>query len=402
MIIIGVGGYFLLGRHTSSNHGHTGGGSTASTSCHSSAPSTKTIDLKSDNRPTGPSPFAVRESTNNQFSFVSVTDGIEVWQNQTGRAPTLLRTVSVPGHNKGLAITSNGQYLVSANGQGAVVLNAANAESGAGQVVLGTMSAPSLSPKGNNAVGVQVTPDNNFVFVTMQNTTKMAVFNLAKAIASGFSKSALVGLVPLNFQPVGISSPSKSSPWVYVTSFERNNTGDRPSVGTLSVVNWQKAEKQPTKSVKTVVNAGCSPARVVLTDNGSTVWVTARDSNSLLAFSAAKLLSDPGHALLASIPVGPGPIGLTPADGGKKLIVADSNSATSTHGNVGANGQLAIVNTADVLNHQATVIHVLQAMGQPRQVTLAAGNTLLATEQNPKDAGHQPGQLQLVNIGKLP
>ena len=401
VIVIGVGAYFLLGRHTGGHHGHTVG-AVSPTSCASSAPTTKTIDLKSDNVPTGASPFAVRESTNNQFSFVSVKDGIEVWQNQAGRAPVRIRTITVPGQNKGLAITGNGQYLISANGQGAVVINAANAESGAGQMVLGTMSAPNLSPKGNNAVSVQVTPDNNFVLVTMQNTTKMAVFNLAKAIADGFSKSALVGFVPLNFQPVGISSPSKSSRWIYVTSFERENTGDQPSVGTLTVVDWQKAEKQPSKSAKTTVNAGCSPARVVLTNNGSTVWVTARDSNSLLAFSAAKLLSDPGHALVADIPVGPGPIGLTPTDGGKKLIVADSNSATSTNGKTGANGQLAIVNTADVLNHKATVIRVLQAMGQPRQVTLALGDTLLVTEQNPKDAGHQPGQLQLVNIGKLP
>jgi DNA-binding beta-propeller fold protein YncE len=316
----------------------------------------------------------------------------------------VVRTITVPGHNKGLAITSNGQYLISANGQGAVVINVANAESGAAPMFLGSMSAPNLSPKGNNAVGVLVTPDNNFVLVTMQNTTKMAVFNLTKAIADGFHTRSdyFAGLVRLNFQPVGISSPSAKSPYVYVTSFERNDTGNTPSVGTLSVVNWQTAETQPSKSVKSVVNAGCSPARVVLTNNGATVWVTARDNNALLAFSAAKLISDPSQALLANVPVGPGPIGLTPTDGGKELIVADSNYATSNNNQTGADGELAIVNAEAVLKHQHAVVQLVEAMGQPRQVTLAAGNTLLVTEQNPKDAGHQAGQLQLVNLWKLP
>ena len=402
IVIIGGGAFFLVGHHGGTSGGGHAGGAFTGTSCASSAPSTKTIDLKSDNVQTGPSPFAVRESTNGQYSFVSVKDGIEVWRNQSGQAPSMVRTVSVPGANKGLAITSNGQYLLSANGQGAVVINAANAESGASPMVLGTMAAPNLSKNGNNAVGVQVTPDNNFAFVTMQNTTKMAVFNLAKAISDGFSKSHFVGLVPLYVQPVGISSPSKSSPWIYVTSFQRAPTGDRPSVGTLSVINWKTAETQPGKSVKSTVNAGCSPARVVLTDKGATVWVTARDSNSLLAFSAGKLVSDPGHALLADIPVGPGPIGVSPADGGKKLIVADSNYATSNNNKTGQDGQLAIVDTAAVLNHKHIVIQLVGAMGQPRQVTLAPGDTLLVTEQNPSDAPHEPGQLQLVNIGKLP
>ena len=60
----------------------------------------------------------------------------------------MVRTISVPGANKGLAITSNGQYLLSANGQGAVVINVANAESGAGQMVLGTMSGTQPEQEG--------------------------------------------------------------------------------------------------------------------------------------------------------------------------------------------------------------------------------------------------------------
>jgi Protein kinase domain len=402
VVVIGGGAFFLAGHHSGTGGGNGGtGGTVTATSCASSAPKTKTVSLKRVSRSTESSPFAVKSV--GQYSFVSVKNGIEVWLDQAGKAPRKLRTIDVPGQNKGLTVTPSGQYLLSANGSGAVVLNVANAESGASPMVLGTMAAPVLNKKnGNNAVGVQVTPDNNFAFVTLQNTTQMAVFNLSKAISDGFAPGYFVGTVPLFTQPVGISSPSVKSPWIYVTSFQRHNTGKRPSVGALTLVNWKTAETQPSKSRGATVDAGCSPSRVVLTDHGSTVWVTARDSNSLLAFSASKLRSDPGGALLADIPVGPGPIGLTPADGGKRLIVADSNYATSNNGNKGAAGQLAIVDTAAVLGHQSIVISVVRAAGQPRQLTLAQHNTLLVTEQNPVNAAGQAGQLQQVDLAKLP
>ena len=82
--------------------------------------------------------------------------------------------------------------------------------------------------------------------------------------------------------------------------------------------------------------------------------------------------------------------------------MADSNYATSNNNKTGQDGQLAIVDTAAVLNHQHIVIQLVGAMGQPRQLTLAPGDTLLVTNQNPSDAPHEPGQLQLLNIGKLP
>jgi len=399
VVVIGGGAFFLVGHHGKTG-GQTGGAMTA-TSCSSAMPgNTTTVTLNSDNRPTAPSPFAVKAL--GQYSFVSVKNGIEVWLDRPGKAPHKLRTVGVPGNNKGLAVTGNGQYLLSANGEGVVLINVANAESGTGPAMLGAMNAPVLNKKnGNNAVYVQVTPDNAFALVTLQNTTQMAVFNLAKAISGGPGTGDFVGFVPLFHQPVGISSPSQKSPFVYVTSFERHDTGDRPSVGTLTVVNWHTAETDPKKAAGPTVDAGCSPSRVILTNNGSTVWVTARDSNSLLAFSASKLRTDPNHALLANVLVGPGPIGLTPADSGKKIIVADSNYTTSNNNQAGQDGQLAIVDTAAILDHQSIVVQVLGAMGQPRQLTLAAGNTLLVTEQNPVNATKQPGQLQMVNLAKL-
>jgi DNA-binding beta-propeller fold protein YncE len=73
------------------------------------------------------------------------------------------------------------------------------------------------------------------------------------------------------------------------------------------------------------VNAGCQPVRVITTADGTLVWVTARASDDLLCFSAARLRSDPAHPLVAVVRVGEAPVGLTAARGGALIVVADSN-----------------------------------------------------------------------------
>ena len=60
--------------------------------------------------------------------------------------------------------------------------------------------------------------------------------------------------------------------------------------GTLSMINVRQAESDPARSVRETVLAGCDPGRVITTSGGATVWVTARASNALLAFSAAVIL----------------------------------------------------------------------------------------------------------------
>jgi DNA-binding beta-propeller fold protein YncE len=194
-------------------------------------------------------------------------------------------------------------------------------------------------------------------------------------------------LVPLGTQPVGIGE-SPDGKWLYVTSFQRNKI-PTPSEGTLSLVNVKDAEQDPGGSVVTTVNAGCSPARVVTSANGQTIWVTARDSNAVLGFSAATLQGqNPSKALIADVPVGPGPIGLTMAAGGTRLIAADSNQGSQT----GAAGDLAVINIAQA--GKPVVLGVVTAMGQPRQLTLASGGRLLVTNQG-------TAQLQVIKVSDL-
>jgi serine/threonine protein kinase len=391
VVVIGAGAFLLIGRN-SGNHG-----AVSNFRCNVPTPRLRKLSLTGPSASTGVSPFAVKESNDGRYTFTTVQNGIEVRLNQVGQAPQLVRTIPVAGSNKGLTMTPNGQYMLAANGRGAVVVDVANAESGTSPMVVGNLTSP-RAKNGGGAVGVQVSPDGNYVFVTLQFTTKMAVFSLRKALAGHFGQDAFVGYVPLNVQPVGISPPS--GPWLYVTSFQRK-PGRSPSVGTLSVVDWKQAESNPARSVVSTVDAGCSPARVVVTGHGATVWVTARDSNTLLAFSATRLRTDPAQALLAQVSVGPGPIGLTPAGGGR-LIVADSNYATSNHGKRGANGELAVVSAAAVLAGRPGVTGVIRVQGQPHQLTLSkSGSVVLVTVQSPVSPGGGTGRLQVLDISKI-
>jgi len=340
--------------------------------------------LASQRVTTGGRPFAVQETPDGRFTFVTLGAGLAVLHNGSGLAPTLERTIAIPGAEKGLAISGNGRYLLAAGGAGAVVISVAGAEQGAADVVVGRLA----SPRGTGAVGVLISPDDTYAFVTLQNTTTMAVFNLAKALRSGFGPSDFVGYVPLGVHPVGIAR-SPDGNWLYATSLQRH-PGAMPSEGTLSVISMHRAEIRPAASVVQTVNAGCSPARIIT--DGKTVWVTARDSNTLLGYSAARLLSKPGHALLAEVKVGLAPIGLTYAAGRSRIVVADSG----LNGPPGRNGTLAVVSPAAALAGRPALLGTVPAGPLTRALTLASGGkTVLAASEG-------SGQVQALDIRNLP
>jgi hypothetical protein len=107
-------------------------------------------------------------------------------------------------------------------------------------------------------------------------------------------------------------------------------TGTTPGpAGTLTVIDLRKAERDPAQSVLASVYAGCSPVRVVLSEDGRVAWVTARAEDNVLAFSTGRLLSDPSHARLSTTPVGVAPVGIQLLDHDRLIAVADSNRFTT-------------------------------------------------------------------------
>ena len=394
LAVIG-GGYALIGGGNGSKppgggggvKHHAGGTVTAVApklpGCTTAAASAKQLSkVTSAMVKLGDQPFGVTTTPSGAHTFVTLRNSVAVLANSSALAPTLLHTMSVPGARKGDVVTSNDKELLVTSGSGALVLDTKDAEHGH-VVLLGTLS----SPGGRGAVEIELSPNDRFAFVTLQSSGGVAVFNLQEALAGNFA-SAFVGLIPTGVEPVGMAT-SPDGKWLYVTSIEKVKTSN-PSAGLLSVVNLAKAEVNPAKSVVSTAAAGCSPVRVIVSTSGTDVWVTARESDALLGFSAAKLRTDPKHALIARVAVGAGPIGLTFVDQGKRIVVANSNLMNLP----GAVSSLSVVSTSAALAGQPALLGTVKSGVQPRQFAIEGGSLLVTNTGS--------GQLQAVNLADLP
>jgi serine/threonine protein kinase/6-phosphogluconolactonase (cycloisomerase 2 family) len=393
VVVIGGGAYLLAGHGGgSTGTGHAGGAGTVLTApaCTTAVAHAKLLShVTSQSVATGGKPFGVTVARDGRYTFVSAGSDIEMLSNGSAPAPAPVSTISVaglvPGGVKDVTTTHDGQYLVAAAGDGAVVLNVADAEHGATSPVTGVLTSSAGAKAG--AIGVDISPDDHYVFVTLQAAGKVAVFNLQEALDSGFGPADFVGYIPVPDEPTGIVG-SPDGRWLYVAGLQRSSSDQH---GTLSVVSLAGAETDPAKAVAATVAAGCGADRVTISADGTVVWVTARFSNALLAFSAARLRTDPSGALLAMVRVGEDPIGLTLADGGARMVVADSDDSNVR----GESASLAVVSTTAALAGKPALLGYISSGLLPRVLTVEDGKTLLVTNYNSRT-------LQAVTLADLP
>jgi DNA-binding beta-propeller fold protein YncE len=333
-------------------------------------------------------PFDVVVTANGRWAFVSLTGlaDIAVYRIGPGRMPVLEHLISVSGITPiGEALTPGDRYLVVADdGGGADVMSVAAAEDGSGAAVLGRMD----NAAGQGAITVSVSADGRYVFVPLEDSGGIAVYNLQRAIAGGFGQAGYVGTIPTALAPTDVAV-APDGRWLYATSEDANQHSE---VGTLEVISLTKAENDPAASVVASVAAACNPVRVITSPGGSVVWVTARASNALLAFSAARLTTDPRHALLAAVPVGEAPVDLAFADGGTRLVVADSDRFNV----LGASASIAVVDAADALAGRPALLGYLPAGEFPRQVTAEPGGRLVLV------TNYNSSQLEAIDMADLP
>jgi DNA-binding beta-propeller fold protein YncE len=338
-------------------------------------------------------PFGVVVTSDGRRSFVSLVNSIAVLRSGGQAASSLVRTIPLPGQGAlGEALTRDGRYLLVADNSGAAVINVARAENGSPHAVLGSLA----SSGGGGAIEVALSADDRYAFVSLEDSQEIAVFSLQRALADGFGPSDFVGDIPAGLAPVGLAV-SPDGQWLYATSELAART--RPSGdgglggrGTLQVISVRQAETDPGHSVVATVTAGCQPVRVITSADGSVVWVTARASDTLLGFSAARLRADPAHSLIGAVQVGEAPVGLALVRDGARIVVADSNRFNAS----GAAASLAVVNVAAALAGRQALLGYLPAGGFPRQMALEpGGRTLLVTNFN-------SSQLESVTVADLP
>ncbi len=333
------------------------------------------------------SPFGVVVTPDGRWAFVALINSVEVLRLGPALAPVIVRTITLTGGSAvGETLTPDGRYLLAASGSGAVVISVARAEQGQPGAVLGTLTDPA---GGAGGIEVAVSPDGGFAFVTQEDSQQAAVFNLRLALTRGFGPADYVGAIPLGLAPVGMAV-SPDGRWLYATSevARRNARGQ----GSLTVISLPRAETDPAASVVTTVAAGCSPVRVVTSADGREVWVTARESDDLLCFSAAALRSDPARALVAVVRVGEAPVGLMLVRDGSRVVVADSNRFNAT----GANSDLSVVNVAAALAGRPAVTGRIPAGQFPREMALAPGGQRLLV------SNFASGQVEAVSVPTIP
>jgi DNA-binding beta-propeller fold protein YncE len=204
-----------------------------------------------------------------------------------------------------VVITPDGKYAFVANEYGMASGSTVRGNIGVvalqydanGIVSTGTTLLGQISTGGQTIAGITISPDGRRLYAT-----------------SEVEVSATTGA-------------GGSNPILTRTGCYQQAGGGTQANGLLTVIDVAKAETNPgSAAIIATVNAGCSPVRAVETADGSTLWVSARGDNRVLAFSTGMLESNPGNALLGYADTGgTAPVGLRLFDGGKLLAVANSN-----------------------------------------------------------------------------
>jgi DNA-binding beta-propeller fold protein YncE len=330
----------------------------------------------------------VAVTADGSWGFASLEGRLGVFRLAAGHAPVLLHAIALPvAPTAGIALSPDGRLLlIATEGTGAVVVSVPAAEAGVNGAVLGVLSSSGAGIGG--AIEVAVSPDDRYAFISLESADEIAVFNLSAALADGFGAAAYVGAIPARIAPVGLAF-APDGRWLYSTS---EASSSRSEVGTLEVINVARAESDPATSVAARVPAGCNPVRVTTSANGTVVWVTARASDALLAFSATALRTSPRSALLADVPVGAAPVGLALVRDGSLMVVADSNRFNAS----GQHANLAVVDVHAALAGQPALLGYLPAGAFPRDVAAdPAGRAVLV-------ANFASNQVESVDVADLP
>jgi DNA-binding beta-propeller fold protein YncE len=314
------------------------------------------------------SPTAVIGAAGDRWVFASVTTAglrgaVAVFAASPGSL-RLVRTVPLPDAPDafGMAMTHDGRFLLVADYAATVVLRVSALEQGSGDPVLGV-----LADAGLGQFEVAVSADDRYVFVTDETSGGLSVFDLTRALRGGFAAPGVaIGVVPLAYGAVGVAvSPNGSR--LYVTTF-----GSYGPAGRLWVIDAARAEQgSGGRAVLGQVYAGCQPVRVAVSPDGGTAWVTALQSDALLAFSTADLPGAPGRALRAVVPVGSEPVGLVLADGGQIALVANSNRGLVAGTGGTADQTVSVISTAAALAERPATIGAIPAGQFPRDLFLA-------------------------------
>ncbi len=352
-------------------------------------------------------PFGVVSSADGCWLFVSLNsssprskNGIGVLRRSRGGIK-LERMIPVEAEPTGMTLTHDGKLLIVADGDYVVFMDVHRMSIGKGDPILGYFKDADNAGR----IYVNATADDGFLFVSDEYARTVTVINLRRARSEGFKETAIIGKIPVGDKPIALTfSPDER--WLYTTSErvpdslnwptlckpERDPTAkQRFPQGAIYVVDVAKAKTDPAHAVAATVAAGCSPVRLAITPTGERAFVTARNSNAVLAFDATKLVSDPTHARIGEVPVGSSPVGIVVIDRGLKVIATNSNRFAREQK---TRQELSVIDTLR-MNEGKGAVSSIPAGLFPRELSLSPDQLTLFV------ANYFSDELEVVDLRRL-
>ncbi|KAH8651163.1 hypothetical protein BX600DRAFT_100214 [Xylariales sp. PMI_506] len=238
-----------------------------------------------------------------------------------------------------LTLSHDKRNLYVATGYGAVIYDVPRLLASRNDSIVGVLSSNGVI--GNSSIEVNLTPDDDFAFVSQEfgnNKTldrgAIEVYNITR-LDNGTVTSTWRGYIVLGYRTIA-QQFSKNYTSLFVTSEISTNTTQAMNLttGVISVLDVEKLKYTPGKSLVSQVSGGCHPARAVMSVDRNHLWVAAREANLALAFDTEILASnDPTNALSVTVSTGTSPIGLAALP--NHILTADSNRWNYTNTTTG-------------------------------------------------------------------
>ncbi|ETS87849.1 hypothetical protein PFICI_01677 [Pestalotiopsis fici W106-1] len=282
----------------------------------------------------------------------------------------------------GLVLSPDRRALYAAGGYGALVVDPERAMNGQNNSVIGVLANNGIA--GNYSAMVAITPDSRTVFLTQEfgsiingHRGNVEVWKVTQG-PNGLVTGVYGGFVNLGYATVGMAF-SRDNSKLYVTS---EMTGLADSLGgllegSISVLDIETLQVNPANAVLYTISAGCHPVRIIPGTGGNHIWVSTRESNSLMVHDADKLECEDtaNDALVSSIQVGTSPVSLAAV--GNFVLTADSNRWGYDNTTTG----LSVVSTNSVAQGKLVNYPQIPTGLFPREFGLSPdGKTLLVSE----------------------
>lgn len=373
--------------------------------------------------PDGNLPFGIVYSTRQRHTaFVALNDSLGVLDTSTF-APTLRDQIPFPSSalgpldavggvgGTGIALTHDGRYvLVTAFSAALIVVDAARAGGGRSSEAIVAVLRGDASA-GDTAIEVTVSPDNRYAFVSQEHGIETVTKDANGTIRTHSQRGRIetfalhppdhgyeetqqfrgesLGYQELRYDVVG-TQLSPDGQLLYVTSEQQalNNTH-----GFVSVLATERLIQNSSDAELARVAAGCEPVRALLSPDAKQLWVTARSSNSLIAFDTSRLISDGNSSAIATVQVGTQPVGLAFVKNYSRIVVADSDRSN----NAQAHPALSVVGVKSALRGaEDSSLGQIAAGAFPRELAVSPdGRTLLVSE-------YAAGRIRAVDVETLP